>query len=157
MASGALAQRPVPAERRAGTRELTARDLTARDLTAGELRRLWLPDTRSRILARTGGHLWAFAVHGGRGLFSKEEPESRRRGRALCDMIIERYACDGFFTTDELPRYGLGRRDRDRLLADYGANNNRDVLVLLAYDDPRMVEDIRDDLLAALSSGPPAG
>jgi Glu-tRNA(Gln) amidotransferase subunit E-like FAD-binding protein len=127
-------------------------------IVAGPLHQLSLPLSRSRILAATGGRLWAFSIAGGRGWFSKDDEVSLRRGRALCDRIIRRFDCAGFFTTDELPRYGLSRADRAALLAAYpDCDQTRDVLVLLAYADRMLATDIRAELVAELGSSPLAG
>lgn len=127
-------------------------------IVAGPLRELSLPGSRSRILAATGGRLWAFSLVDGRGWFSKDDEVSLRRGRDLCDRIIRRFDCAGFFTTDELPRYGLNRADRAALLAAYDdCDQTRDVLVLLAYADRMLATDIRAELVAALGSSPLAG
>ncbi|HEY2206060.1 MAG TPA: hypothetical protein VGH99_16425 [Pseudonocardia sp.] len=121
---------------------------------AGPLRRVRLPGTGSRILAATDGWVWLFAVRAGRGWFAKDREPALSRGRVLCDRVREHYGCDGFLTTDELPRYGLGRRDRAALFGVYpGADKDRDVLVLLAHDERRLAEDIRADIAAALYAG----
>ncbi|WP_028938328.1 hypothetical protein [Pseudonocardia spinosispora] len=127
-------------------------------VVAGPLRRLSLPDCGSRILRATGGRLWAFTLVGGRGWFSKEHQATLRRGRELCDDVIATFDCAGFFTTDELPRYGFSRADRAALLDGYpGCDSRRDVLVLLAYDDQMFAEGIRAHLLAALRAHRPTG
>lgn len=122
-------------------------------VAAGPLRQLSLPRCGSRLLSATGGRLWVFGLPGGRGWFSKEDDGSLRRGRELCDDVIRTFACPGFFTTDELPRYGFSRADRATLFADYpGCDSTRDVLVLLAYDNRMLTEGIRSHLIAALSA-----
>jgi len=122
-------------------------------IVAGPLRRTALPGSRSRILATTEGRVWLFSIQGGRGWFSKDDEHSLRRGRALCDQIIHRHACQGFITTDELPQYGLSRRDRAALFDAYpDADPTRDVLVALAYDDLHLAERIRADIVEELNT-----
>jgi hypothetical protein len=62
----------------------------------------------SRIVARNGGVLRCVRYPGLAGLFRKDEAVPWRFGRSMCDRIRREFASGGFFTTDELPGYGLG-------------------------------------------------
>lgn len=111
---------------------------------------LMLAGSSSEILSQSMGMVHAFAVHEGRGAFSKENQESRRAGRRLCDLVRREFDCAGFFTTDELPRYGLTEEDRNTLFRLYRkASADRDVLVLTTYNRG-LSERIRDFLLDEL-------
>ncbi len=121
-------------------------------MAAGPLLRVALPRSRSRILARSRGLVWVFNLPGRKGTFSKEHEESRQLGRNLCDAVIKEFDCGGFLTTDELPRYGFSWDDRDTLFRAYsGADPDRDVLVVLAYDDRNLAEEIREYIVNELS------
>lgn len=123
-------------------------------VVAGPLRQVPLPQSRSRILAGSHGLVWVFNLPRRKGWFSKD-PEggvSWWRGRRLCDEVIKTFQCDGFLTTDELPRYGFSSKDRDALFRAYsGANPDRDVLVVLAYDDRNLAGKIREHIVKGLS------
>jgi Glu-tRNA(Gln) amidotransferase subunit E-like FAD-binding protein len=49
--------------------------------------------------------------YGLEGLFRKDHPDSLAYGRHLCDQVRLTFGCHGFFTSDELPRYGITRGD----------------------------------------------
>lgn len=89
-------------------------------------------DTDSGILAPSCGWVWCVRYPGLGGLFRKDRGPSKALGRALCDEVKERFACAGFLTTDELPRYGIGRAARRRILAATGAGP-ADCVVVYAY------------------------
>ncbi|WAX78122.1 hypothetical protein [Streptomyces sp. KMM 9044] len=116
----------------------------------GPLVPMLMADSSSRILARTDGMLHGFCIRGRRGMFSKEHDESRAFGRTWCDRVREKFHCAGFFTTDELPRYGLSAEDRETLFRLYRkADIERDVMVLLTYER-ELAQRIRAFLAAEL-------
>jgi Glu-tRNA(Gln) amidotransferase subunit E-like FAD-binding protein len=124
------------------------------EVDGGPLRYVLLPNSRSQIVKDSDGGVWLFNIPGRKGWFLKgndEEEESHRRGRLLCRDVRDEYDCGGFLTTDELPRYGLGWRDREKLFKEYeGADPHRDVLVVLAYREQAMAEKIREYIFQAL-------
>ncbi|MEW2557541.1 hypothetical protein [Streptomyces griseorubiginosus] len=112
-----------------------------------------LPDSSSRILAQTDGMLHGFCIRNGKGMFSKEHDVSRAFGRKWCDRVREEFDCAGFFTTDELPRYGLTTDDSETLFLLYRkADINTDVLVLITYEIG-LAQRIRAFLVAELNIG----
>jgi Glu-tRNA(Gln) amidotransferase subunit E-like FAD-binding protein len=130
-------------------------DLRIEAGSEADLRLVKLPHTRSHILAAADGRAWAFPIRNGKGLFTKDDPNSVpfARGRRLCDLVMARFHCGGFLTTDELPRYGLSRHDRDDIFNDYhDANPASDVLILLVYDDLDLAVDIRKCIVAELEA-----
>lgn len=121
---------------------------------AGPLVGLRLEEYSSRILSRTGGMLHAFSIEGRAGAFSKDKESSRAFGRRLCDKVRREFNCPGFFTTDELPRYGLTVEDRGTIFRLYRkADRDRDVIVLMTYDRS-LSERIRGFLLGELGIHP---
>jgi Glu-tRNA(Gln) amidotransferase subunit E-like FAD-binding protein len=88
--------------------------------------------SRSRIVTDNGSRLWCVRYPGLAGLFRKDRGPSKELGRALCDEVMDRFACGGFMTTDELPRYGIGRMDRRTILAAAGAGP-RDCVIVYAH------------------------
>lgn len=88
----------------------------------------------SRIVALNGSRVWCARYPGLAGLFRKDRGPSKELGRALCDEVRDRFHCQGFFTTDELPRYGLDRSARRDILAATGAGS-ADCVVIYAYPE----------------------
>jgi Glu-tRNA(Gln) amidotransferase subunit E-like FAD-binding protein len=86
----------------------------------------------SRIVAENGSVVWCARYPGLAGLFRKDRGPSKELGRALCDEVKARFACPGFLTTDELPRYGIGRAERGAILAAAGAGPT-DCVIVYAY------------------------
>ena len=90
----------------------------------------------SRIVRRNGGVLRCVRYPGLAGLFRKDEALPRRFGRSMCDRIRREFASDGFFTTDELPRYGLGPAELAAIRAAAAAEPS-DLVLLYAYPAER--------------------
>jgi Glu-tRNA(Gln) amidotransferase subunit E-like FAD-binding protein len=86
----------------------------------------------SRIVQRNGGVLRCVRYPGLAGLFRKDEAMPWRFGRSMCDHIRREFASGGFFTTDELPNYGLGAEDLAAIRAAAGAGPG-DLVLLYAY------------------------
>jgi len=100
----------------------------------GPLIAVLAPRSSSQILVPTRGLLHVFSLAGTKGLFSKEYDDTRAFGAGLCGEIRETFDCEGFFTTDELPRYGLNIEDRKVFFALYrDADEGEDTLVLMNY------------------------
>ncbi len=102
--------------------------------------------SRSRIVQANGGVLYARRYPGLAGRFRKDREESRIYGRALCDLVRQEFCCHGFFTTDELPRYGITRAETRHIFEAAGASE-KDLVVLYAY--PRALAEGIDRYLAA--------
>ena len=68
------------------------------------------------------------------GLFRKDRGPSKALGRALCDEVKDRFGCRGFLTSDELPRYGIGRAARRAILAAVDAGPT-DCVIVYAYPE----------------------
>jgi Glu-tRNA(Gln) amidotransferase subunit E-like FAD-binding protein len=90
----------------------------------------------SRIVRRNGGMLRCVRYRGLAGLFRKDEALPWRFGRSMCDHIRREFASDGFFTTDELPGYGIGPTELAAIRAATGAGPG-DLVVLYAYPAAR--------------------
>ncbi len=98
----------------------------------------------SRIVRRNGGVLRCVRDRGLAGLFRKDEALPWRFGRSMCDRIRREFASDGFFTTDELPRYGMGLEELAAIRAATGAAPG-DLVLLYAY--PAATADRIDDAI----------
>lgn len=97
--------------------------------------RIVLPRTHSRLVQQNGGSLYGCRLAGMEGRFRKDHPTSLAYGRRLCDQVKEQFACAGFFTSDELPRYGISRADLREIYAQMGKRaHDGTLIVLCAYD-----------------------
>lgn len=88
----------------------------------------------SRIVTANGSVVWCRGYRGLAGLFRKDRGPSKELGRALCDEVKQRFACEGFLTTDELPRYGISRESRRVIQIAVGASR-RDCVAVYAYSE----------------------
>lgn len=118
-----------------------------RTLNVSELILIKLPTSRSRLVQQNSGALYACVFSGLEGLFRKDQPDTLDYGRRVCDLVKAQFKCGGFFTSDELPRYGLGSEDTRRLFAAVGkAAHDGHLVVLFAYDR-QIATQIRDFLV----------
>ncbi len=91
-------------------------------------------NTKSGILENNNRMAYCFVLTGIEGLFRKDREPSLRYGRGVCDMVKDAFNCGGFFTSDELPRYGITRAERRYLLDVMGtAAGEGNLVVMLAY------------------------
>ncbi len=107
-------------------------------------------DSPSRIVAVNRSLVWCRRYGGLAGLFRKDRGPSKELGRALCDEVKRRFGCEGFLTTDELPRYGIGRESRQAILTAAGASSG-DCVAVYAYSED-LAREIDEYLHARLRS-----
>lgn len=91
-----------------------------------------------------GSVVWCRSYQGLAGLFRKDRGPSKELGRALCDDVKQRFDCEGFLTSDELPRYGISRASRLAIMTVTGASSV-DCVAVYAYPEP-MAEEIDEYL-----------
>ncbi|MFW5703866.1 MAG: hypothetical protein ACOCXQ_03440 [Patescibacteria group bacterium] len=103
--------------------------------TFGELQKVELTETSSEIILKNGGQLWCFTGYGLENLFRKDRDDTFVFGRQKCDMVKDHFSCFGFFTTDELPRYGIKRRDAREIWRQMGKEkDDTNLIFIMAYD-----------------------
>ena len=105
-------------------------------------------ESPSRIIVVNNSVVWCRTYKGLAGLFRKDRGPSKEFGRALCDDVKQRFGCEGFLTTDELPRYGISRSSRRAIMSAAGASSS-DCVVLYAYPE-HLAEEIDEYLHARL-------
>ncbi|GEM_PF-3100002 len=88
--------------------------------------------TKSQVLLANNREAYCCKFTGLAGLFRKDNAESFNYGRQLCDEVKIHFQCNGFFTSDELPRYGISRLDIRYLYQQYQPSLT-DLIVILAY------------------------
>lgn len=92
-------------------------------------------NTKSGILLDNGSMAYCCAFSGLEGLFRKDQDEPFKYGRKVCDMVKIEFNCGGFFTSDELPRYGITRRERRALFEALDtAPGQGDLIAMFAYN-----------------------
>ena len=93
------------------------------------------PETRSGILQINGNMAYCCTFAGLEGLFRKDQDATRIYGRGLCDFVKAAFHCDGFFTSDELPRYGITRTEIRSMYKTMRVEPGEGVLIaIFAYD-----------------------
>jgi Glu-tRNA(Gln) amidotransferase subunit E-like FAD-binding protein len=107
------------------------------------------PETSSEIVRANDSRLWCSRYPGLAGLFRKDRGPSKEFGRALCGEVKRRFDCQGFFTTDELPRYGIGRSAQREIRTAAGASAD-DCVIVYAYPE-HLAQQIDDYLYRRLS------
>lgn len=104
-----------------------------------ELLAIELPESKSEIVRSNNYMLYAAKYRGLAGLFSKEKQDTKLFGRAMCDYIKFRFSSHGFFTTDELPRYGITRAET-RIIYNHADKKEGDLIILFAYNKNKSQE-----------------
>ena len=114
---------------------------TSPEILSSELVEVKLPATRSNIIIDNDNSIYVAKIKNLEGLFVKEEENTRVIGRLICDLVKDKFQCKGFFTSDELPRYGITRTEVTEIF--HSANkkkNDGDLLIFYAYDLPFATE-----------------
>jgi len=100
-----------------------------------------LEGTKSKIVQANKSKLYAISIRGFEGLFRKDSDLPRRFGRQVCDFVKEAKQSEGFFTSDELPKYGLSRPET-RIINEHMGKTDGDgyLIVLCAYPKDQSIE-----------------
>jgi Glu-tRNA(Gln) amidotransferase subunit E-like FAD-binding protein len=97
------------------------------------LEEIFFEDHNSLILRAKLNKIHFFRVDGLEGAFVKEGENTRRFGRKICDLVKEKFSCMGFFTSDELPRYGISRKQKKAMFEIINKKEGQ-LIIFLAYD-----------------------
>ena len=95
--------------------------------------RINLPNSKSRIIQKNNGEIYCAVYSGLAGLFNKEIEKTALFGKALCDKVKKKFNNEGFFTSDELPRYGISKEDVQIIFRNTKAKKE-DLIIFFAYD-----------------------
>lgn len=93
---------------------------------------IFFPHTKSKIVRQNESKLYACIYQGLAGIFRKDIESSFVFGRKVCDAVKEEMQNQGFFTSDELPHYGITQAENERLYVETQAKEG-DLIVLFAY------------------------
>jgi Glu-tRNA(Gln) amidotransferase subunit E-like FAD-binding protein len=82
-------------------------------------------------------------------LFKKDVEETKKFGRRVCDRVIQELNNRGFFTTDEVPNYGISPREVEQIFQDTKADKENDLIAIFAYnrEEAQRTKDFLDELL----------
>jgi Glu-tRNA(Gln) amidotransferase subunit E-like FAD-binding protein len=114
----------------------------------GDLVQIMLPHTRSRLVQQNEGYLYGCTFYGLEGLFRKDQPATLTYGRMLCDRVKDVFTCNGFFTSDELPRYGIRRAEIRQIFGQMGKEDEDGHLLVLCAYDRHLSSQIREFLIS---------
>jgi len=124
--------------------------LLSRGLISSDLIKINLPNSKSNIIQKNKGVIYCSKYKGLKGLFGKGAIETERFGRKICDIVKERMNNQGFFSSDELPNYGIKGSEFKIILKKIKADKN-DLIVFFAYGkkEAKKTKDLLDNLLKA--------
>lgn len=100
------------------------------------LKKIIIEESKSQIILNNHNILYCYVVNNFEGLFRKDRPDTFRYGRAVCDEIKNHFKCNGFFTSDELPKYGITRKEK-RFIAEKMNQKQGDLIIILSYNQSK--------------------
>ena len=106
---------------------------SAKQVILSDLVSIKFSDTKSYIIRNNGNIVYCAKYRGLKGLFRKDVEETRAFGRRVCDTVAARMKNRGFFTTDELPNYGLSELEKEMIFEQTDADGQDDLVVIFAY------------------------
>lgn len=103
-----------------------------------------LPDTKSRIIKQNNFQIYCAKYPRLKGLFRKDIKETKSFGRKFCDYISEKRNNQGFFTSDERPKYGISygisEEEYDYIFEQISADPEHHLVVMFAYSEKESLE-----------------
>ncbi|MDP4008199.1 MAG: hypothetical protein Q8P68_03340 [Candidatus Peregrinibacteria bacterium] len=125
--------------------------LAGTDLEPSKLGVVKLPDCKSDIVINNDHQLFYFILLGLTGLFRKSIEASLIFGKDVCQMVKDQTETNGFFTSDELPGYGITRADLDNILqqVEITPHPPEDLIFFLGYKKA-IAEKVRASIIAVL-------
>jgi Glu-tRNA(Gln) amidotransferase subunit E-like FAD-binding protein len=107
---------------------------SAKQVILSDLISVKFSNTKSHIVESNGNVIYCANYRGLKGLFRKDIEETRVFGRRICDTVAAEMMNRGFFTTDELPNYGLSKREKGMIIEQTDADRQCDLVVVFAYN-----------------------
>jgi glutamyl-tRNA(Gln) amidotransferase subunit E len=127
---------------------MTVKEILSKGVKSSDLIEIRLPKTESNIIKQNKGILFCSKYEGFKGLFRKDDEETSEFGRKICDKVKEELGNQGFFTSDELPNYGISEDELASILKMTNAGED-DLIVFLIYDkaEAQKTKELLDRLL----------
>jgi len=104
-----------------------------KDFSVSEMIEIKLPESKSNIIQKNNGIVYCGVYSGLAGLFRKDTEETKIFGRELCDKVKKRFHNKGFFTSDELPAYGISTEETKLIINKTNAEE-KDLIMILSYN-----------------------
>jgi len=109
-----------------------------------------LPHTKSNMIQHNKWIIYCARYPNLKGLFRKgpQHTATTSFGRIICDEVKQTLGNTGFFTTDELPAYGISRNEK-RLVQQANNIGDKDLVAMFVYDETeaKCTKNLLDELL----------
>lgn len=118
------------------------------DIKSSNLIKIELPKTKSHIIQQNKGIIFCSVYKGLKGIFRKDIEEANKLGDEICNMVKEELNNQGFFSIDELPGYGISKKDTETILKKTKAGE-KDLVLIFAYNkrDSQKTKEFLDETL----------
>ena len=104
---------------------MKVQEILNKKIESSDLIEVKLQLTNSHIIHENNGLIYCSVYKGLKGLFRKDIEETKEFGRKICDRVKEKLNNDGFFTSDELPNYGITEEETKTILKKTKAGNSK--------------------------------
>ena len=111
---------------------MVVKELLSKGINSSDLIEVKLSNSKSHIILNNKGKIYCSVYKGLSGLFRKDTQETGDFGRKTCDEVKARLGNHGFFTSDELPHYGITREEINEIYEKTGASRG-DLIAFFAY------------------------
>ena len=99
------------------------KDRNIKNILFSDLKVISLPYSKSKIIKNNDGKIFAFTIKQFAGIFRKDESVGggyeKNVNCFFCD-ILKKSNGRGMLTTDELPRYGISKSDKEYIISQLG-------------------------------------
>jgi len=118
------------------------------EIKSSKLIKIKLSKTNSHIIQQNKGIFFCSVYLGLKGIFKKDIKEHNKFGRKICDIVKEKINNHGFFTSDELPSYGISKKELKEIYNQTKAEEN-DLIIIFAYNkkESQKTKEFLDKLL----------
>ena len=106
------------------------------------MQKVVLKGTKSKIVKNNGNVLYIEKIPGMEGSFRKDQHNTFVYGRMVCDYIKNKYNCAGFFTSDELPNYGISNEETKMIFQSMNKKKHDGALLIICAYKRRLSEKI---------------
>ena len=103
------------------------------EIKSSGLIKVELPKSKSHIIQQNKGIIFCSVYKGLGGMFDKSINEKNKFGNKICDITKKELDNKGFFTSDELPGYGISKEELNIIINKTKARK-KDLIVMFAYD-----------------------
>ncbi|MBU0907607.1 MAG: hypothetical protein KKD18_05290 [Nanoarchaeota archaeon] len=127
---------------------MVVKEILQRELKSSALIRVILQNTKSKIIQDNNKTIYCSVYYNFKGLFRKDSEETKKFGKKICDAVKSKLKNHGFFTSDELPNYGVSERDLELIKQELQPDDN-DLIILFAYqkEEAQKTKDLLNRLL----------